>query len=196
VIAVRSFVYFGLVTFIPLYYIHDLHSSKTLGNAALTAMLLGGAVGTLTGGPLADRVGRRTVLIGSMCIIPPLVVGFLLSGPVLALVFAALAGAVTIATFAVTIVMGQEYLPGRLGISAGVTIGLSIGLGGVGAPLLGVLGDAAGLRAVFETVAVLPLAALALTLALPRQTPRESVGAPPPRATRRSAPAGSPSATT
>jgi MFS transporter, FSR family, fosmidomycin resistance protein len=196
VIAVRSFVYFGLVTFIPLYYIHDLHSSKALGNAALTAMLLGGAVGTLTGGPLADRVGRRTVLIGSMCIIPPLVVGFLLSGPVLALVFAALAGAVTIATFAVTIVMGQEYLPGRLGISAGVTIGLSIGLGGVGAPLLGVLGDAAGLRAVFETVAVLPLAALALTLALPRQTPRESVGAPAPRATRRPAPAGSQSATT
>jgi MFS transporter, FSR family, fosmidomycin resistance protein len=174
VIALRSFVYFGMVTFIPLYYIHDLHSSKALGNAALTAMLLGGAAGTLTGGPLADRFGRRTVLVGSMCVIPPLVVGFLLSGPVLALVFATLAGAVTIATFAVTIVMGQEYLPGRLGISAGVTIGLSIGLGGVGAPLLGVLGDAAGLRAVFETVAVLPLAALALSLALPRQTPRET----------------------
>jgi MFS transporter, FSR family, fosmidomycin resistance protein len=178
VIALRSFVYFGMVTFIPLYYIHDLHASKALGNAALTTMLLGGAAGTLAGGPLADRFGRRAVLVGSMCVIPPLVVGFLLSGPVLALVFAALAGAVTIATFAVTIVMGQEYLPGRLGISAGVTIGLSIGLGGVGAPLLGVLADAAGLRAVFETVAVLPLAALALSLALPRQTPRESVGAP------------------
>ena len=178
VIALRSFVYFGMVTFIPLYYVHVLHSSKALGNGALTAMLLGGAAGTLTGGPLADRFGRRTVLVGSMCVIPPLVAGFLLSGPVLALVFSALAGAVTIATFAVTIVMGQEYLPGRLGISAGVTIGLSIGLGGVGAPLLGVLADAAGLRAVFETVAVLPLAALALTFALPRQTPREGVNAP------------------
>ena len=106
-------------------------------------MLLGGAVGTLIGGPLADRFGRRTVLVGSMLVIPPLVVGFLLSGPgARALVFAALAGAATIATFAVTIVMGQEYLPGRLGVAAGVTIGLSIGLGGVGAPLLGVLADA------------------------------------------------------
>ncbi len=195
VIALRSFVYFGMVTFIPLYYIHDLHSSKALGNAALTAMLLGGAVGTLTGGPLADRFGRRAVLVGSMCLIPPLIVGFLVSGPVLALGFAALAGAVTIATFAVTIVMGQEYLPGRLGIAAGVTIGLSIGLGGAGAPLLGVLGDAAGLRAVFETVAVLPVAALALTLALPRQTPRENVSVAPSPA-RRPAPAGSPPATT
>src|SRR5438270_9453479 len=169
VIALRSFVYFGMVTFIPLYYVNVLHASKALGNAALTAMLLGGAAGTLAGGPLADRFGRRSVLVGSMAATPPLIVGFLLSGPALALVFAALAGAVTIATFAVTIVMGQEYLPGRLGVSAGVTIGLSIGLGGVGAPLLGVLGDAAGLRAVFETVAVLPLAALALSLALPRQ---------------------------
>ena len=177
VIAVRSFVYFGMVTFIPLYYDHVLHTSKALGSAALSAMLLGGAVGTLAGGPLADRFGRRNVLIGSMLVIPPLVVGFLLTGPahpILAIAFVALAGAATIATFAVTIVMGQEYLPGRLGVSAGVTIGLSIGLGGVGAPLLGLLADAHGLTAVFEVVAVLPFLALALTLALPRHTPREA----------------------
>ncbi len=82
VIALRSFVYFGLVTFIPLYYVNVLHTSKALGSAALSAMLLGGAVGTLTGGPLADRFGRRNVLIGSMLVTPPLVVAFVLSGPV------------------------------------------------------------------------------------------------------------------
>jgi MFS transporter, FSR family, fosmidomycin resistance protein len=171
VIALRSFVYFGFVTFIPLYYVADLHASKALGNSALAAMLLGGAAGTLIGGPLADRFGRRTVLSVSMLILPVLIAGFLLSGPVLALVFATLAGAATIATFAVTIVMGQEYLPGRLGVAAGVTIGLSIGLGGVGAPLLGLLADAQGLRAVFETMAVTALLALALAFALPRHAP-------------------------
>jgi MFS transporter, FSR family, fosmidomycin resistance protein len=167
VIALRSFVYFGLVTFIPLYYVHVLHAGKAVGNAALSAMLVGGAVGTLIGGPLADRFGRRAVLIGSMALLPPLVAGFLVSGAAVAAVFATAAGAATIATFAVTIVMGQEYLPGRLGVSAGVTIGLSIGLGGVGAPLLGLLADAHGLTSVFEVIAVLPLLALALSLALP-----------------------------
>ena len=172
VIAVRSFIYFGMVTFIPLYFRNVLHASRTLGAGALTAMLLGGACGTLIGGPLADRFGRRAVLMGSMILTAPLVVAFLLVGRGPAVALAALIGAVTIATFAVTIVMGQEYLPGRLGMSAGVTIGLSIGLGGAGAPLLGLLADAHGLRAVFEVIAGLPVLALLLTLALPSGKPR------------------------
>ncbi len=171
VIALRSFVYFGLITFIPLYFVHVLGTGKALGNAALSAMLVGGAFGTLIGGPLADRFGRRAVLIGSMALLPPLIAAFLVSGPGLAVAVVAAAGAATIATFAVTIVMGQEYLPGRLGVSSGVTIGLSIGLGGVGAPLLGLLADADGLRSVFELIAVLPLAALVLTLFLPGRRP-------------------------
>jgi FSR family fosmidomycin resistance protein-like MFS transporter len=177
VIALRSFVYFGFVTFIPLYYIHVLGTSKATGSAALSVMLAGGAIGTLVGGRLADRFGRRAVLRGSMLLLPPLIVAFLVSGPVLAMVFAALAGAATIATFAVTIVMGQEYLPGRIGVASGVTIGLSIGLGGVGAPLLGVLADAHGLRSVFELTAVFPLLALALAQLLPAVAP--STDAPP-----------------
>jgi FSR family fosmidomycin resistance protein-like MFS transporter len=167
VIALRSFVYFGFVTFIPLYFIHDLHTGNGTGGAALTVMLAGGAAGTLAGGRLADRFGRRTVLIGSMLVLPVLIVGFLVSPPALAMMFAGLAGAATIATFAVTIVMGQEFLPGRIGVASGVTIGLSIGLGGVGAPLLGLLADAHGLRSVFEVMTVFPVLALALSLTLP-----------------------------
>jgi MFS transporter, FSR family, fosmidomycin resistance protein len=167
VIALRSFVYFGLVTFLPLYYVNNLHVSKAYGNTALSAMLLGGAFGTLAGGPLADRFGRRAVLTGSMILLPPLIVAMLVSSPALGVVFAAITGAVTIATFAVTIVMGQEYLPGRLGVASGVTIGLSIGLGGAGAPLLGLIADAHGLQAVFEVMAVLPILALVLITRLP-----------------------------
>ena len=167
VIALRSFVYFGFITFIPLYFIHDLHTSRGTAGAALTVMLAGGAIGTLIGGQLADRFGRRSVLIGSMAVLPFLTVAFLISPPALAMLFAAFAGATTIATFAVTIVMGQEFLPGRIGVASGVTIGLSVGMGGVAAPLLGILADAHGLRAVFEVMVFFPLAALALSLALP-----------------------------
>ena len=141
-------------------------------------MLLGGAAGTLIGGPLCRSLRRRTVLTGSMIVLPPLLVGFLLSPPGLAVVFATLTGAATISTFAVTIVMGQEYLPGRLGMAAGVTIGLSIGLGGLGAPLLGLLADAHGLTAVFAVIAVLPLLALLLSLALPRRAEPEPESRP------------------
>ena len=167
VIALRSFIYFGFVTFIPLYFIHVLHTSKATGGAALTVMLIGGAIGTLVGGQLADRFGRRSVLIGSMAVMPFLILGFVASPPALAMLFAAVAGAATIATFAVTIVMGQEFLPGRIGVASGVTIGLSVGMGGVAAPLLGILADASGLRTVFELLVVFPVAALLLSLALP-----------------------------
>ncbi|MBV8734832.1 MAG: MFS transporter, partial [Solirubrobacterales bacterium] len=95
VIAMRSFIYFGLITFIALYWVRDLHTGKAFGSVALVALLLGGAAGTLAGGPLADRFGRRAVLIGSMISIPPLVVALLLSGPSVGILFAVLAGSAT-----------------------------------------------------------------------------------------------------
>src|SRR5215217_6745440 len=61
VVAVRSFVYFGLVAFVASYYERVLGTTTAFGNAALTVMLVGGAVGTLIMGPLADRLGRRTI---------------------------------------------------------------------------------------------------------------------------------------
>ena len=122
--------------------------------------------------------------MGSMCCCRRWSIGFLLSGRPPGCAVVAVAGAVTIATFAVTIVMGQEYLPGRLGVAAGVTIGLSIGLGGIGAPLLGLLADAHGLRAVFEVIAGLPLLALLLTWRCRRgpRTPADAWPTPRPAA--------------
>src|SRR3712207_523712 len=64
VVTVRSFVYFALVTFVAQYYIEVFGSSPALANAALSVMLFAGAFGTLTLGSLADRIGRRAVLVG------------------------------------------------------------------------------------------------------------------------------------
>jgi FSR family fosmidomycin resistance protein-like MFS transporter len=63
--------------------------------------------------------------------------------------------------------MGQEYLPNRIGMASGVTLGLAIGLGGLAAPLLGALADAHGLETALAVAGVLPLIGVAATLTLP-----------------------------
>jgi FSR family fosmidomycin resistance protein-like MFS transporter len=171
IVTVRSFVYFGLVAFVASYYERVLDVSPALGNGALTVMLFGGAAGTLIMGPLADRFGRRTIVGASMLLLPPLIYGFTLSGPYLGMILLALVGAATVGTFGVTVVMGQEYLPGRIGLAAGITMGLSIGLGGVGAPLLGFLADRAGLPVTMLVIAALPVLGLLLAFSLPRKVP-------------------------
>jgi FSR family fosmidomycin resistance protein-like MFS transporter len=171
VVVVRSFVYFGLVAFVASYYERVLDVSPALGNAALAVMLFAGAVGTLVMGPLADQFGRRTVVGVSMLLLPPLIFCFTLSGPLLGMVLLALVGALTVGTFGVTVVMGQEFLPGRIGLAAGITMGLSIGLGGVGAPLLGFIADRAGLSTTMLVIAALPVLGVLLALTLPRRAP-------------------------
>src|SRR4051794_20015821 len=188
-VAARSVVYFGLMTLVPLYFVNELHASEATANTALTVMLGAGAIGTLIGGRPADPLGPRIVLRPTMAGVPPPLLVLLPRGggggvrgpgavgaPAIATVLGgvgvaigalALIGAATIATFSVTVVMGQEYLPSRLGIASGVTLGLAIGFGGLGAAVLGVIADAAGLRTALEVVALLPLPALALALALP-----------------------------
>jgi MFS transporter, FSR family, fosmidomycin resistance protein len=171
VTAARTFVYFGLLTFVPLYYVSELHTSKAAGNTALALMLIGGAVGTAFGGPLADRFGRRRVVLTSLAVLPPLILAFHASGQGLATVLLVLTGAATVATFSVTVVMGQEYLPNRIGVASGVTLGLAIGLGGVGASVLGLVADAWGLDTTMNVVAALPLIGLAVALFLPPDRP-------------------------
>jgi MFS transporter, FSR family, fosmidomycin resistance protein len=168
-VAVRSFVYFGLIAFVSEYYVRVLEASPAVGNTALSVMLFAGGAGTLVGGWLADRFGRRSVLAGSMLFLSPLIYAFTLSGPLMGMIFLAFVGAATIGTFGVTVVMGQEYLPGRIGIAAGFTMGLSIGLGGVGAPIFGVLADNYGLHVTMLVISALPLVSLLLALSLPRR---------------------------
>lgn len=168
-VAARSIVYFGLMTFVPLYFVDVLHTSEAAGETALIVYLVAGAIGTLVGGRLADRVGRRPLLLGSFILQGPLLVLFLSGGPTLATIALGFMGLVAIATFSISVVMGQAYLPNHLGVASGVTLGLAIGIGGLAAAALGVLADAAGPKAPLELIVVLPLVGLACVLALPRE---------------------------
>ena len=80
-------------------------------------------------------------------------------------------GFLTIANFSVTVVLGQAFLPSRLGLASGLMLGAAIGVGGISAALLGVLADAQGVEAVLWAIALMPLPALLLALTLPRVAP-------------------------
>jgi MFS transporter, FSR family, fosmidomycin resistance protein len=170
VIALRSVSWFGLVTFVPLWAV-SLGHSKAYGNQLLTFMLLAGAGGTLAAGPLADRVGRRPVLIGSIAATAPLTLIFVAVGGVVGALALALVGACVIGTFGVTMVMSQEYLPRRIGLASGLSIGMSIGLGGIAAVGLGALADTVDLRTSLYVCAAVPLASVALAAFLPSSHP-------------------------
>jgi MFS transporter, FSR family, fosmidomycin resistance protein len=114
-----------------------------------------------------DRLGARAVLVGSMALLLPLLLVLPLTGAAAATVVLGAIGFVAIATFSVTVVMGQAYLPRRRGLASGVTLGLAIGIGGVAATGFGVIADAQGLEAVLWTLAVLPVPAILLAISLP-----------------------------
>jgi FSR family fosmidomycin resistance protein-like MFS transporter len=166
-IAFRSLAWFGLITFVPLWDVAQGHS-KSYGGRELAVMLFAGGVGTLALGPIADRVGSRTVLIATQALVGPLVLANIWAGGVAGTVALALTAACVVGTFGVTMVMSQEYLPRNIGMASGLTIGLSIGLGGVAAVILGAIADNVSLCTALYVVAAAPVAGLLLASGLPR----------------------------
>ncbi len=166
VIGFRSLAWFGLITFVPLWEV-SLGHSKAHGNHLLSLMLLAGGIGTIAAGPLADRIGRRPVLIASLALAAPLTFVFVAVGGVVGAFALCGVGICVIGTFGVTMVMSQEYLPRQIGMASGLSIGLSIGLGGIAVVALGALADSVDLRAALYVCAAAPLAGLVLTLFLP-----------------------------
>jgi FSR family fosmidomycin resistance protein-like MFS transporter len=166
VVAVRSLAWFGLITFVPLWEV-SIGNSKEYGNLLLSMTLLAGAIGTLVAGPAADRFGRRPVLLVSNVLIVPCIAVFIARGGVVGAACLALTGALVVGTFGVTMVMSQEYLPRHMATASGLSIGASIGLGGIAAVMLGALADSIDLRTALWVCALAPLAGVVLTLLLP-----------------------------
>jgi FSR family fosmidomycin resistance protein-like MFS transporter len=174
VVVLRSIAFFGLNTFLPLYWTANLGGTKAGGGMALTALAASVAVGTLIGGRLADRYGRKAVIAGSLGATVPLLLMFLNSRIFVAAIMLLPIGIAVAAANSVVVVMGQDYLPNRVGLAAGVTLGLSMTIGGMLTPVLGTVADHYGLSTAMFLVALVPSLAFAMSLTL-HETAGETV---------------------
>src|SRR5215469_15770888 len=170
VLLARSVLFYGLNTFIPLYWIGVFGQSPAAAGAALATLLVVGAVGTLLGGRLADRFPRPTVVAIAVALTVPLLLLLLaMPAPLAANVVLVPLAIVLYVPSSLMVVMGQEYLPGRVGTASGVTLGLAVSVGGVVTPLLGFVADQAGLRTALLLLVLCRAIATPLAFSLPRR---------------------------
>ena len=173
-IMVRSVSYIGLVSFIPLYFVGVVHASPWIGNLVLTTFLLAGIAGTIVGGSLADSYGRRAVInvaivlaLGCILIFTQTTNAPGTTSIIAGFVFAIPLGFTALGSQAASIVLGQEYLPNRLGVASGVTLGLGVSVGGMFTPVLGRIADVWGLHASMLTIAAIIALTIVIALTLP-----------------------------
>ncbi|AIR96521.1 MFS transporter [Streptomyces glaucescens] len=158
----RSIVFLGLSTFVALYVRERTGGGAAAGTAALFVLYAGGAVGTVAGARLAERYGRLAVVRRSYALTVLAVAGVVLVPGPAVYGFVALASAGLYVPFALHITLGQDYLPGRVGTASGVTLGLTVSVGGLAAPVLGALADATSLRTALVPLVVLPAVGVVL----------------------------------
>ncbi|MGD8189776.1 MFS transporter [Brevibacillus ginsengisoli] len=155
-VSVRSWISAGLQSFYPLFLINVKHYSIDQAQLYTFIFLMAGAIGTFFGGPLADRFGKRNLMIIStlgalpLAVLLPYVQGFW-AYPLLFI-----DGLILLSSFSVTVVYAQELLPGRIGTVSGLIIGLAFGMGGIGASILGTIADHYGLPLVLTICTILP----------------------------------------
>lgn len=150
----RSIIFYGLNTFLALYWMHILKQSNTNGSIALSVLFVIGSLGTLLGGRLADNIGSIKVIRLTFCILPFLILALSLTRNVLiGSLFLLPIGLLIFLPYSAIVILGQRYLPNNMGFASGVTLGLAISIGGIATPFLGYIGDATNLVKVFQILA-------------------------------------------
>ncbi len=154
------------------YYIEVLHGDPTMVGTLLGVFLGAGVLGTLAAGPIADRVGMRRFMVGTLLLIVPIAMSFLIVIRPYAVLVLGILGFVLVSTFTVSVVLGQAYMPRNPGMASGMIVGFAIGAGGLGATALGGIADRWGLGSALWISAVMPLGAFVAALFLPEPRAR------------------------
>jgi MFS transporter, FSR family, fosmidomycin resistance protein len=167
VLVFSKYVYLSsLSTFYTFYLMETFHVSVRSAQLHLFVFLGAVAAGTVLGGPVGDRFGRKYVIWGSILGVLPFTVALPYANLAMTGVLSAVIGLILASAFSAIIVYAQELVPGNVGMIAGLFFGLAFGIGGLGAAALGVLADATSITFIYRVCAWLPALGL-LTAFLP-----------------------------
>lgn len=160
-----KFFYLASITNYYIFYLMDQFGiSTTLAQVCLFAFLASVAVGTLVGGPLGDRFGRKYVIWASILGVLPFTLALPYADFAATIVLSIVIGLILSSAFSAILVYGTELVPGRVGAVSGLFFGLAFGMGGLGAALLGALADWTSIAFVYHVCSFLPAIGLLAVL--------------------------------
>ncbi len=165
---VRSSIFYGLNTFLPLYWVDALHQSRAVGGTSLGILLSSAMLGNVLGGRTADSLGYKKVIVAGMATLAVSLPLFVLTrNSLIASALLIPIGFTLAVPFGPMVALGQTYLPSRVGLASGITMGLAFSFGGLTTPILGSIADRYGLSAGIAVVAALPAVCTILVSLLP-----------------------------
>ena len=172
----RSWTMSSISAFVPTWY-DDLGYSTAFYGALATTITLASAAGTIGSGSLADRYGRRSLIIGSLVLTMPTVLLFAqFTGPI-AFLTGALVGLLAASTAPLLLVLAQQLMRGRAGVASGLILGLGFVTGAIGVPITGAVADAIGIQDAMRLQTVIVLVAIPVALWLPTEAKIEEIHA-------------------
>ena len=178
----RSWTMFGIQSFIPTWY-KELGYHASFYSSLATTLLLTSALGTIGSGALADRFGRRTLLMISSVLSVPSVLLFAQFPGWPAFASAALIGLLAASTGPLLLVIAQQLMAGRAGMASGLILGLGFVMGSIGVPVMGAIADAHGIQNAMRFQAIVAAGSIILAWFLPTERKiRELTEMPEPEA--------------
>ncbi|WP_131194773.1 MFS transporter [Lichenihabitans psoromatis] len=162
----KHFYLAGMSTFYTFYLIDKFHVSIQTAQVFLFVFLGAVAAGTIIGGPVGDRVGRKSVIWVSILGVLPFTLALPYADLFWTCALTVVIGLVLASAFSAILVYAQELIPGNVGLVAGLFFGFAFGVAGLGAALLGELADQTSINFVFKVCSFLPLLGV-LTFLLP-----------------------------
>lgn len=156
-----KFIYMASISsYLIFYLMHRFGIDTQAAQYHLFYFLFSVALGTLLGGPIGDRIGRRQVIWFSILGITPFTLALPYVGLDVSVALTMITGFMLASAFPAMVVYGQELIPGKVGTISGLFFGIAFGLGGIGAAVIGQLADQWGIEAVYKLCSFLPLIGL------------------------------------